>query len=712
MTRVLLISVRFHDGRYHGEPEWPPSPGRLFQALLSGCAVTEAPSVAALAALRWLETLGPPELAAPTARVGAYVGNFVPNNDLDAVGGDPSRIGELRTAKAVKPRLFDATLALHYAWRWESSEVLDTQAAEICRVANTLYQLGRGVDMAWAFGEVLDDAELSQRLAAYPGVVYRPADSGPGEQLACPQPGSLDSLLARHAAQRHRFAPGARKGQLTFAQPPRPRFRQVAYNSPVMDLVYDLAGEPWPLARCAALVQLSRDAAARRLGTVLPAQRAAIDRVLIGRGTTEADKLARIQIVPLPSIGHAHADMHIRRVLVRVPPNCPVQRDSVAWAFAGLPLQTDPDTGEIALTLVAADNRSMLKHYGAVGATSARHWRSVTPVALPRSGSTRSTAAEIHALRQALRHAGLPADAEIRCIQREPLDVHGQRAESFATSTRFEAHRLWHVELAFATPISGPVVLGDGRYLGLGLMRAVPGAATETGVLALRIESGLTPAATAETAAGALRRATMARVQQALGPRAALPTFFTGHNTDGAASNDPGHGHLAFAMDTAQSRLLVIAPHRLQGRTATRHDRVQLAVLYAALQGLRDVYAGIAGHLRLAPVVVDSQTDPLLCASSVWESVTDYSPTRHAKRLSAADALVADVRAEITRLSWVLPTHVQVLEVRTGPRGGIAGRLRLHFQVAVHGPVLLGRTRHGGGGLFQAVESPKATPPP
>jgi len=36
----LVICVRFHQGRYHGRPQggadWPPSPARLFQALVAG----------------------------------------------------------------------------------------------------------------------------------------------------------------------------------------------------------------------------------------------------------------------------------------------------------------------------------------------------------------------------------------------------------------------------------------------------------------------------------------------------------------------------------------------------------------------------------------------------------------------------------------------------------------------------------------------------
>ncbi len=66
MTHSLLLSVRFHDGRYHGTGDWPPSPARLFQALVAAAA---KPSLddASRDALAWLERQAPPTLAAPLA---------------------------------------------------------------------------------------------------------------------------------------------------------------------------------------------------------------------------------------------------------------------------------------------------------------------------------------------------------------------------------------------------------------------------------------------------------------------------------------------------------------------------------------------------------------------------------------------------------------------------------------------------------------------
>ena len=91
---MLLVEVRLHEGRFHGMPDWPPSPARLFQALVAGGAKQHQLPKPIKAALRWLESRPPPTIAAPHARVGAAMTVYVPNNDLDAKGGRPDRVPE------------------------------------------------------------------------------------------------------------------------------------------------------------------------------------------------------------------------------------------------------------------------------------------------------------------------------------------------------------------------------------------------------------------------------------------------------------------------------------------------------------------------------------------------------------------------------------------------------------------------------------------
>lgn len=499
---ALLISVRFHGGRYHGTGDWPPAPARLFQALVAAAAQPSLDSTRA--ALKWLEKLDAPVIAAPTKHEGQHVSLFVPNNDLDAKGGDIHRIAEVRSAtKKIKPRLFDASVPLIYVWRFDGD---DTPAKCVCSIADGLYQLGRGVDMAWADAEVLDDeAAVEAKLVGYQGVVYRPSEgtnSSGGTVLDCPEDGSLKSLEDRYKAGARRFR---RNGNRTeFAKAPKPRFRSVAYNSPATRLLFDLRRTtdtdspfaPWPLKNTAALVLKLRDDAMdklKRLNRPAPLDEGTIDRVLMGRDATEADKALRVRIVPLPSIGHPHADRSLRRVLVEVPPDCPMRADDVAWAFAGLVVAShgiDVETGEITdqgnywmEQLVTADDDSMLTHYG-IGDTdiSSRLWRSVTPLVLStarrridpaqvkeqaKNGSERQTEnrSAVHEVKQALRHAGsCHRLANVR-VQREPFEAKGERAETFADGTRFSEHQLWHVEIEFAEAVNGALLLGERTLL-------------------------------------------------------------------------------------------------------------------------------------------------------------------------------------------------------------------------------------------------------
>lgn len=510
MFGALVISVRLHNGRYNGAGDWPPSPARLFQALVAGAGLSGPLPEEASGALAWLEKRvdkveTTPLVGAPVMCPGQRVMFYMPNNDLDVVGGDPHRLAEIRTAtKFFRPALFDASVPFLYAWPLDAAEGHEPFSRVICALAERLYQLGRGVDMAWAWGDLLAGSALEQILLAYPGRIYRPSGGGNGVTLLCPHRGSLESLQARHLAygSRFRIEGNGNAAKLVFVQPPEPSFRPIQYESPPERYLYDLRSQSvatalaiWPLWRASELVVQIRDGAVDRLHRTLPARRAEIERVLVGRkpdGTNAGPASARVRIIPLPSLGHHHADHAIRRVLVEVPAGCPLRADDVNWAFSGLEL-VDRESGEVLdVTLTPAADESMLDHYGVCSHVSSRVWRSVTPVALPETATRRrieptrmrqeakggrERAAEqtraAAAVMQALRHAEIDQHAELIRVQREPFEANGERVESFATGTRFDKHRLWHVEITFAAPLAGPVVIGDGRFLGLGVMTPV-----------------------------------------------------------------------------------------------------------------------------------------------------------------------------------------------------------------------------------------------
>ena len=723
---TLLISVRLHDGRYHGVPEWPPSPARLFQALVAGAAQSETLTDDDKHAFAWLETLTAPVIAAPVMRHGQDFKSYVPNNDLDAVGGDPKRIGEMRAPKFIRPILFDAKEPLLYVWTFDEAPEAHGNAQRIRAIAERLYQFGRGVDMAWAWGEILAAEEAEARLAAQGGTRHQPG--GGGTTLSVPLKGSLESLIERHKKAHVRFQmlyesrPSKKEpdrrvaaGQI-FVQPPKPRFRQVAYDSPPQRLLFNLIGErvSWRLDRIVSLTECVRDAAAQRLEDKLPKQMGQVHNALVGRREAEeADKGARVRITPLPSIGHRHADHAIRRVLVDIPANCPLRTDDVEWTFSGLSALVS-DQGEILCELVPTVERGMLAHYG-VG-DAARLWRTVTPMALPavrrridsacgragtKGGAERdeeeSKAAS--AVIQALRHAGVCAHPQEMRVQREPFEAKGARAEVFAHATRFAKERLWHVEMAFAEAVRGPLILGDGRYLGLGLMAPVKDCWRDVMAFSLPTDA-LVPVADRTDLLRAVRRALMALSRD---NKDNIPLLFSGHETDGAPASSGRHRHVFLACadldrDGHIEQLIVAAPWACdRSARPTGGERAEFDRVTASLKAVR------AGRFGVIPLTILPPDQRLNGPALTWESHTDYRPARHAGRgKDPAAPLLSDVAAECERRGLPKPA-IELLDLSVGQRDGIAARIRLRFAIAIAGPILLGRDSHQGGGLFEAI---------
>jgi CRISPR-associated protein Csb2 len=513
MLRALVVSIRLYEGRYHGAGEWPPAPARVFQALVAGAGLGGPLQIGDRQALEWLERLDAPVICAPRKLDGHSVTLYVPNNDLDKVGGDPRRVAEIRgDQKVIKPRLFDSAIPFTYAWEFEEDEEGARNASVICALAERLYQFGRGVDFACAWGEQMDRPELEEKLLSFPGTIHKPLRLGSGSTLKCPARGSLKSLDDRYRAYGRRFRVQKRGTVLTpvFTKPPSARFAKIAYDSPPWRYTFDLrehsADRPfavWHLAHIVRLVELLRDGAAARLRSALPQQQAEIERVLAGRkpdGSNNGPTTDRIRIVPLPSIGHYHADRGIRRVLMEVPASCPLRRDDVEWAFSGLELPAPGIAGPSGLVVTRTtddDAVAMLHHYG-IGKEGHTRWHTVTPAALPESAARRRIdpqrmleeakagkerveegARAGGAVVQALRHAEVRLRPEVIRVQREPFESNGERAETFAEGTRFSKHRLWHVEVVFLEGIVGPLVIGDGRFLGLGIMAPVPARSAE-----------------------------------------------------------------------------------------------------------------------------------------------------------------------------------------------------------------------------------------
>ena len=222
MKQFLCIQVRFLRGSCHGRgdgdaPEWPPSPLRLFQALVAaasfrwgwGKQIDSAADDSAADFLRWLENLSAPEILAPPVRETAPFRLYVPNNTADlAVPAwkkgsqsdlkDVKKYQGMRTEKDVQGHQIeneDEDSPVSFVW---TIEKLDgdpsSYIGRLKDAAASLTHLGWGIDMAAADARLLSAAEVKK----LPGESYRPVDEETELSLRVPIPCTLDALKKRH----------------------------------------------------------------------------------------------------------------------------------------------------------------------------------------------------------------------------------------------------------------------------------------------------------------------------------------------------------------------------------------------------------------------------------------------------------------------------------------------------------------------------------
>jgi CRISPR-associated protein Csb2 len=251
MPSYLCLSVTFLDPAFHGrrdggDPEWPPSPLRLFQALVAAAAARwgERERLGyAVPALRWLERQPPPLIVAPATAPGAAYRLSVPNNAMDIVGrawsrGNTSGTGDTnpathRAMKTVRPTRLprdESFPAVHFLWdlSGEAATELGSHRETLFAAARSLVALGWGVDLVAGHGRVLSEAEAN----ALPGERWRPrcaAAPRPAPPRGRPGPRSAARTGWPRGRRRRsggppaRASPGPAPGSCTGSS--RPRFR-------------------------------------------------------------------------------------------------------------------------------------------------------------------------------------------------------------------------------------------------------------------------------------------------------------------------------------------------------------------------------------------------------------------------------------------------------------------------------------------------------
>jgi CRISPR-associated protein Csb2 len=112
----------------------------------------------------------------------------------------------------------------------------------------------------------------------------------------------------------------------------------------------------------------------------------------------------------------------------------------------------------------------VLKRYTDV----AERWATVTPIVLPGHLSGRGIAhRQTKLVLRSLAHADIMTPvAEIR-LQPDPIFPGGERAGRYPVPEYLSRFTRTHAIITFSEPIVGPIVIGAGRYAGLGLLAAL-----------------------------------------------------------------------------------------------------------------------------------------------------------------------------------------------------------------------------------------------
>lgn len=521
MPSVFWVTVRFlqpmpsfHGRGDGGEPEWPPSPLRVFQAFLHAAASCwREPQFASYArpAFEWFERLPSPQVVAPGHHFGTPYRIAVPNNDLDvwaapiSKGNEPKKQpNELKTMKQVRPTHLSGE-AIHYLYLLPDGRC--PHEAVMKAAARSITHLGWGIDMVAADAGVIS-LEEADHLA---GHRWRPVQSG-GVPLRVPKPGSLADLVRRHDAFLSRLSDEGFR-----PVPPLSCFDVVRYHSPtaapsqapavplaafeIHRTLDDQERKPGKsrfrafhhVRRVATVAGMLRHAVAdvaRNLGQ----SEEWVNAHVLGHGDGQLTANERLMFLPMPSIQPVSGVGGIRRVLVVGWPGCTEMAD-LRRRLNGAELNDEKTSLPIAVLSQLATGDAQVQAF----IKSSQTWSTVTPVILPGHDDPdglrrkyRNRVEEGGASAHEQKHLLERLDSRIRALiwkafhqagwtpdalegaELEYREVGWRRGLDLARHYDLPPLKYprYHVRVRFARPVRGPVAVGAGRYRGMGLFAA------------------------------------------------------------------------------------------------------------------------------------------------------------------------------------------------------------------------------------------------
>lgn len=527
---MLAIEVELLRGRYaatahndRGCSEWPPHPARFFSALVAALHDHEEVDQAERAALLWLEHQSAPSLCVdPESRVGRRQVQdvYVPVNDVtlgldtairsaeealqQADGASKRRAAErklatarsapnvvetapsdkaLKTAIALLPerrtrqvRTFPVAIpeTPTFAFLWRDADATEHRGA-LERLCARVTRLGHSSSLVRCN---VVDRDISPTLV--------PSDDGDTilRVIGAGQLERLERAFAHHQGVESRVLPARPQRYSASSKIVIPTTHAESVFSTDW-VIFERVGGSRPVSsRSTDLARALRGALLEQHGDKsLPA-------TLSGHAESVPTERPHVAFVPLPFVGHEHADGAIMGCALVLPRELPTSdRETLLRLVARWEKERADERGTLTLAggtlppfrvrrVDVSAKRSLSPELWCRAST---RFITVTPIALDKNPGNLRSNQDGTARKAALEAQQSISDACVRVVGVRPVSVEVSLAPLLAGAQHVRNFLPWpgrpgrtprvrvHADIRFEERVRGPLLLGAGRYFGLGL---------------------------------------------------------------------------------------------------------------------------------------------------------------------------------------------------------------------------------------------------
>ena len=664
-SNYLIFQVRFLLNRYHGS-EWPPSPRKLFLALVSAMYQSSEQRINTddgEKALQFLENLQAPAIYAPTHEGCKYT-IYVPNNDFDLISRGYAKgrasnkdVKKLTTGKQMNPYIVDT---IQYVWKIEPGDDAKKHTDILCRLATEVPVLGLGIDPVISCGSVMNHIPNIEGVEIY----MADKDSG-NKRIKVPAPGLLDDARRHHNDFLKRIIGGVFKKPAPITKYHEQEYRRSKrVTKAFVFKITNTNNERLLLPRKNVSDMISK-----------------INRMV------HSQKNSSVKVMALPSIGHKHADGMIRRIALLVRPNIDIEYNEVNQLHAQM---IDVGGQEYHLELIPEDD-GVQKIYR----EPSRLWRTVTPVDLKLSANV--TRQEITKnILDTLHTEGIDEPVTFVNFRKEPYWTGLDRIPTTSTSL--------HVELEFKSKVKGPFVIGQNQEHGYGLF--APNTMPNVAYFAIL---GIRPPIEKTIAvADLMRRSVMAKIGNA---HMSIPAYISGHDRMGRPLQHNHRQAFWIPVDSDCDGLIDhVAVFVQEGFEKSIQD------MFYSIRQLNDKH-GLTLSVSFRGFYDRKSLEKrcsLFKSKKDWISATPYfMPWHKKKNYDRKEQIEKECRKRgFGNISNITGHEIRVrgrrmateafhsMHNKQRPINPVGDALRISFKESIRGPVSLGFGSHFGLGMF------------